>query len=56
MADEQGVAFTEGKKETEYIPTCQGYDRKCKSRWRKCPHITEEHRAKVATRDAAGHF
>ena len=55
-ADEQGVAFAEGGEGTEYIPTCHGCGRKCKGRWRKYPHITDEHRAKVAALDAAGHF
>ena len=55
-ADEQGVAFAEGGKGTEYIPTCHGCGRKCKGGWRKCRHITDEHRAKVAALDTAGHF
>ena len=50
------MAFADGGKGTEYIPICHGCGRKCKGRWRKCPHITEEHRAKVAALDAAGHF
>ena len=44
-ADEQGVAFAEGGKGGEYIPTCHGCGRKCKGGRRKCPHITEDHRA-----------
>merc|ERR1711999_58161 len=55
-ADEQGVAFAEGGKGTEHIPTCHGCGRKCKGGWRKCQHITDEHRAKVAALDTAGHF
>ena len=55
-ADKQEVAFAEGGKGAEYSSTCHGCGRKCKGGWRKRPHITEEHRAKVAARDAAGHF
>ena len=47
-ADEQGVAFAEGGKGTEYILTCHDCGRKCKGGWRKWRHITEEHIAKVA--------
>ena len=50
------MAFAEGGKGTEYIPTCHGCSRKCKGGWRECPHITEDHRAKMAALDAAGHF
>ena len=34
-----------------YIPTCHGCSRMCKGVWRKCKHITEDHRAKVAALD-----
>ena len=50
------MAFAEGGKGTEYVPTCHGCGRKCKGGWKKCPHITDEHRAKVAALDDAGHF
>ena len=58
------MAFAEGEKGTEYIPTCHSCGRKCKGGQRKCQHITEDYRAKVAALDAAkvaaldfaGHF
>ena len=50
------MAFAEGGKGTEYAPTCHGCGRKCKGGWRKCQHITDEHRAKVAALDDARHF
>ena len=55
-ADEQRVAFAEDGMGGEYIPTCYGCGRKYKGGWRKCSHITDDHRAKVAALDAAGHF
>ena len=55
-ADERGVVFAQGGKGAEYILTCHGYDMKCKGGWRKCQHITEDHRSKVAVLDVAGHF
>jgi len=39
-----------------FIPTCHGCGKKCEGGWRKCRNITEEHRAKVAELDTAGHF
>ena len=50
------MAFAEGGKGTEYVPTCHDGGRKCKGGWLKCRHITDEHRAKVAALDDAGHF
>ena len=50
------MAFTEGGKGTKYIPTCHGCDRKCKGNWRKCQHITKDHKSKVAALDGVGHF
>ena len=50
------MAFAEGGKKGEYIPTCHGCGRKCPGGWRKCKHITEDHRSKVAALDKGGHF
>ena len=38
------------------MPVCYGCGRRRPGGWRKCPHITEEHRKKVQELDAAGHF
>ena len=39
-----------------YIPKCYGRGKKCKGGWRQCQNITNEHRAKIASLDAAGKF
>ena len=44
------------KKETPWAPVCHGCGRRCPGGWRKCQHITEEHRQKVEELDAAGAF
>ena len=55
-AGEQGVAFADGGKKGEYIPTCHGCDRKCMGGCRECKNVTEDHRSKVVTLEKAGHF
>ena len=52
--DAAGVAFAE--KEAPWAPVCHGCGRRCPGGWRKCQHITEEHRQKVEELDAAGAF
>ena len=53
--DDHDIAFVE-QESGGFIPTCHGCGNKCKGGWRRCKNITDEHSAKIAALDAAGHF